>query len=99
MYAYTPRRGTDFSRRCAGRKIGNLFFATHPHPGIREWFCASTHCLWQSSPQRIFIHCSNVLCLAISRRVEYRSLTARTVVGLCRMLDMDFGEFPFHALG
>jgi hypothetical protein len=26
----------DFSRGCAGRRIGHLVFETHPHPAIRD---------------------------------------------------------------
>jgi hypothetical protein len=26
--------GADFSRGCAGREIGHLLFATHPHHGL-----------------------------------------------------------------
>jgi hypothetical protein len=45
------------------------------------------------------MRCSNILCLAISRRVENRPLAVRRRVGLCRMVNMDFGEFTFYALG
>jgi hypothetical protein len=33
--------GADFSRGCAGKRIGHLLFATLPHLGIREWLQAS----------------------------------------------------------
>ena len=37
------RLAADFSRGCAGRRIGNLLFATHPHHvAVREWFYASS---------------------------------------------------------
>src|SRR5215216_6022340 len=37
------KSGADFSRGCAGRRIGNLLFATHPHHvAVREWFYASS---------------------------------------------------------
>jgi hypothetical protein len=51
------------------------------------------------SKQRITMRCFNILCLAISRRVENRPLAVRRRVGLCRMVNMDFGEFTFYALG
>src|SRR5215211_2630059 len=45
MYACFLKSGADFARRCTGRKIGHLLFATHPyHPGSRIRFCASTRC-------------------------------------------------------
>ncbi len=31
----------DFSRECAGKRIGHSLFATHPHPAIRELTDAS----------------------------------------------------------
>ncbi len=31
----------DFSRGCAGKRIGLSLFATHPHPAIRELTHAS----------------------------------------------------------
>jgi hypothetical protein len=31
-------REPDFTRGCAGKRIDTFLFATHPHPGIREWF-------------------------------------------------------------
>jgi hypothetical protein len=69
--------GADFSRGCRRKRIGHLVFATHPpyRTAICEWLYVSTVSLGLS-PQRIFIHCSNILCLAISRRVENRPLSA-----------------------
>ncbi len=31
MYACVQNPGADFSRGCAGQRIGPLLFATHPH--------------------------------------------------------------------
>jgi hypothetical protein len=39
----------DFSRGCAGRRMGHLLFATHPH-AVREWFYASPLCLGILAP-------------------------------------------------
>jgi hypothetical protein len=50
------------------------------------------------SEQRMTIHCSNISCLARSRRVETRPLSAGIGVGLCRMLHLDFAKFTVYAL-
>jgi hypothetical protein len=43
MYACASEPGADFSRVCAGQKIGHAILATHPHrTAICEWFYAST---------------------------------------------------------
>ena len=43
VYACPRETAADFSAGRAGKRIGYLLFATHPHhPGIREWFCAGT---------------------------------------------------------
>src|SRR5215211_5229956 len=41
-----PRKiAADYPRASAGERIDHFLLATHPHhPGIREWFCASTRC-------------------------------------------------------
>jgi hypothetical protein len=42
MYACTHETGADFSRGCAGRRIGHPLLKTHPHSAIRKWVYAST---------------------------------------------------------
>ena len=43
----------------------------------------------------LFIHCCYILCLAISRRVENGRFSVHKGVGLCRIVDMNVGEFTF----
>jgi hypothetical protein len=45
------------------------------------------------SARRIFIHCSNILCLTRRCRVGNVALSARRGTGLCNMLDV---TFPSH---
>jgi hypothetical protein len=58
---------------------------------IREWFYASTPCPVILAAANLF-HCSNMLCLAISRGADNKLFSARLGVGICRMLDMNFLE-------
>jgi hypothetical protein len=45
--------------------------------------------------------CSSLqyLVLAISFKAGNWAFSARIRVGLCRMLHLDFGEFPFYEVG
>jgi hypothetical protein len=81
----------DFSRGCAIRKIGIHFSSSTPTLPFADGSASTQRVRWLSA-QRIFIHYSNILCPAISPRVE-NSHYPRTGVELCRMLDLDFGEF------
>ena len=59
----------------------------------------STLYLWGFPSQRIFIHRCYILCLVTGAGSGNRPSSAHIGVGICRILDMDFGEHPFHALG
>jgi hypothetical protein len=85
-----------FARGCAGKSTGHLLFATHPDNS--EWLMpvAPPETL---STANLFIHRSNILYLAISHGPEKEPSSGSVVPGLCRILDMDFREYPFHALG
>jgi hypothetical protein len=87
----------DFSRGCAGKRIGHSLFATHPYPGSRERLYASTHCVSGNyrSLQLIFTHCFNILCLAISYRARYRPFSTSIGPQLCSIVDMKLREHSF----
>jgi hypothetical protein len=68
------------------------------HPAIREWYCASTR-VWWFSPQRIFIHRSNIMSLARRFRVKNRPLPPRRGTRPCMRGDMGFGESTFPGGG
>jgi hypothetical protein len=90
-----PRKSyADFSRGCACRKIGIHLSRPTPYPVIRRWFYVSPACLRILAAANLHSPLSKILCPAISRRAENNHYP-RTGVGLCRMLDMDFGEFTF----
>jgi hypothetical protein len=90
--------GADFSVGCAGKRIGHLLFATHPILAFANGSMPVSP-MGRFSAQRNFVHCSDNLCLAISHVPENGIFSARVGVGLCRMLDMDFVEYYFYALG
>jgi len=87
----------DFSRGCAIRKIGIHFSRPTPTMLFADGSMSAQRVRWFAE-QRMTIRCSNISCLARSRRVENRPLSPGIGVGLCRMLHLDFAKFPFHAL-
>lgn len=86
------KAGADFSRGCAGGRIGLLLFATHPyHSGIREWLHASSR-LQGFSPQRVFVHCFSTLCRA---RMPISRMTGQVTREVCcRTFFLVFSKTP-----
>jgi hypothetical protein len=93
MYACNCESERGFLEGCAIRKIGIHFSSPTPTLPFADGSASTQRVRWFSA-QRIFIHYSSILCPAISPRVE-NSHYPRTGVELCRMLNMDFGEFTF----
>src|SRR5215208_8065026 len=71
------QQSADFSRWCAHTAARPRTFATHPllRLTLRKWLLRRHH-LRGISPQRIFIHCSNILCLTRRCRVGNVPLSA-----------------------
>jgi hypothetical protein len=88
----------DFSRECAGRRIGHSLFATHPTLAFASGSMPVSPPVILATAN-LFIHRSNILWPAMSHGPENRPSSDSMGPGLCRLLDMDFGEFFFHALG
>ena len=86
--------GADFSRECAGRRIGHLLFVTHPTLVFANGSMPVIPPVVRAAAN-LFIHCCYILCLAISRRVENGLFSVHIGVGLCRIVDMSVGEFTF----
>jgi hypothetical protein len=86
-----PESAANFSAGCAGRESATLFL--RPSPTL-----AFANDSMPVSPPGIlaavslFIHYSNILCLAISCGGGNRPLSAGIGTGLCRFLDMNFRE-------
>jgi len=82
--------GADF-RRCVWiRGISHMLFATPDHAAVRELFYAST--MWGFSSERVFIHCSDGLVLAISRKAWKCAFSVRIEGRLCKVVDVNCGE-------
>jgi hypothetical protein len=84
----------DFSRGCAGKRIGFSLFATHPTLAFANGSMPVIPPVIRAAANR-FIHCCYILCLAISCRVENGLFSVHIGVGLCRIVDMNVGEFTF----
>jgi hypothetical protein len=99
MYACIRETGGEFVAGYAGKRIGHLLFATHPHhAAVREWYCASTPC-------PVVLAAANLYSLlqyhepSDKPQGANRPLAGRRGVGLCMMVDMGFGESTFHEGG
>jgi hypothetical protein len=68
--------GADCSVRCAGMRIGHLLFVTHPPPPSHSRKALCHHCVCVYSPQRVFIHCSDMLCPTIGIGAGKHTLAA-----------------------
>jgi hypothetical protein len=86
--------GPDFSRGCAGRKIGIHLSRPTPYTVIRRWFYVSP--AWPVALAEANLY-SLVQYLVPGNKPQgkNRLLAGCRVMGLCRMLDMDFGEFLY----
>jgi hypothetical protein len=84
----------DFSRGVQVK--GSATYFSRPTPSPR---CCSRMAMPVSPPGILgtgnFIHCSNILFLAISQRLENGLSPGSTGLKLCRIMDMDFRERPF----
>jgi hypothetical protein len=88
------KAGSDFSRRRAGKRIGRLLLATHPTLAFANGSMPVIPPVIRCGAN-LFIHCCYILCLAISCGVENGLLSVHIGVGLCRIVDMNVGEFTF----
>jgi hypothetical protein len=83
----------DFSRECAGQRIGHLLFATHPRPAIREWLYASIVSDHSHRSESLF----TALALVPWQEVQSSEIDLFCLLslGLCRIVDREFRELLY----
>jgi hypothetical protein len=86
-----PESAANFSAGCACRESATLFLRPSPTLAFaNDYMPVSPPGILAAAS--LFIHYSNILCLAISCEGGNRPFSAGIGTGLCRFLDMNFRE-------